>query len=324
MTDRATQKIKQSIAFRAKYRVDESKTMSPLLIVPHPKNRGGDPVKSLITMHLNATIAVEGYDTIEANSNGVAVQEKPAVAGGPGTFFQDDFAQKLKTDPDMLERGEGVVAIASSLSHSHLNCGLRNILGGKKGCECPEGSDKCKCASCPILDDKGNYSLVKVEAHDEAWARDCHSGLVWELLSWKMDEEEPEAAQIISIALNKRNEAAMKTGHLEIMATLVDLCKPDPTGVVLFEPVRDKLIDLYGSAVDHPDFVYAFRLVCDAGGAGSRHMNDLHEFTKVYVNQTTAATAATTTTTTTAQEQQQQQHQQQQQQQQHQQQQQQH
>ena len=82
MTDRATQKIKQSIAFRAKYRVDESKTMSPLLIVPHPKNRGGDPVKSLITMHLNATIAVEGYDTIEANSNGVAVQEKPAVAGG--------------------------------------------------------------------------------------------------------------------------------------------------------------------------------------------------------------------------------------------------
>ena len=130
-----------------------------------------------------------------------------------------------------------------------------------------------------------------------------------------MDEEEPEAAQIISIALNKRNEAAMKTGHLEIMATLVDLCKPDPTGVVLFEPVRDKLIDLYGSAVDHPDFLFAFRLVCDAGGAGSRHMKDLHEFTKVYVNQTTAATAATTTTTTTAQEQQPQQQQPQQQQQ---------
>ena len=84
MTERGTQKIKQSIALRAKYRVEESKTMSPLLIVPHPKNRGGDPVKSLITMHLNGSTAAEGYDTIEANGNGVSVQEKPVVAGGLG------------------------------------------------------------------------------------------------------------------------------------------------------------------------------------------------------------------------------------------------
>ena len=100
-----------------------------------------------------------------------------------------------------------------------------------------------------------------------------------------MDDEEPGAAQIISIALNKKNEAAMKTGHLEIMSTLVLLCKPDPTGVVLFEPVMDKLVELFGSLVDHPDFVFAFRLVCDAGGAASKHMNDLFEFTTVYVNE---------------------------------------
>ena len=76
----------------------------------------------------------------------------------------------------------------------------------------------------------------------------------------------------------------MKAGHLEIMATLVKLCKPDPEGAVHFDAVRDKLIELYGSAVDHPDFVWAFRLVCDAGGATSVHMRDLHEFTTVYVN----------------------------------------
>ena len=81
-----------------------------------------------------------------------------------------------------------------------------------------------------------------------------------------MDEEEPDAAQIISIALNKKNEVAMKTGHLEIMATLVRLCEPEPDGSVPYEPVRDKLIDLYGAAVDHPDFVHAFKLVIDAGG----------------------------------------------------------
>ena len=150
-------------------------------------------------MLLNGTITDVGYDPIEANGNGVAVQDKPVSAGGSGTRFQDAFAKELKTDPDMLERGEGMVAIAGSLSHGHLNY----ILGGKKGCECPEGTTKCVCLSSRILDEKGNYTSVKVEAHDEAWAQDCRTGLVWEILSWKMDDEEPGAAQIISIALNR-------------------------------------------------------------------------------------------------------------------------
>jgi len=76
----------------------------------------------------------------------------------------------------------------------------------------------------------------------------------------------------------------MKTGHLEIMSTLVALCQPCPKGCVPFDPVRDNIIDLYGAAVDHPDFVHAFRLVIDAGGAGSVHMQDLENFTSVYVN----------------------------------------
>ena len=101
-----------------------------------------------------------------------------------------------------------------------------------------------------------------------------------------MDTEEPGAALIISIALNKKNEAAMQTGHTEVMKTLVGLCKPDPRNglTVPFEPVRDKMIELYGSFVDHPDFHHAFRLVMDAGGADSSHMRDLHDFTSVHVN----------------------------------------
>ena len=158
MAANTTQIIKQSICFRAKYRVDPKKVISPLSVVPHPKNRGGDPVKSLRTMQLNGTLVVEGYDPIEANSNGVAAEQKPAVAGGSGTSFQDDFAESLKTDPDMLQQGEGIVAIVASCSHGHLNCGMRNILGGKRGCEC-EDPKNCDCASRPILDDQGNYSL---------------------------------------------------------------------------------------------------------------------------------------------------------------------
>ena len=287
----SNQIIKQSLCFRAKYRVKREGSegialvvLPPLSVVPHPKNRGGDPVNSLRTMQLNGTVAKEGYDRIEANSNGVAVEEKPAVAGGSGTMFQDAFEKNLKSDPGMFARGEGIVAIAGSLSHSHLNCAMRNIIGGKFGCECPETRQKCECASSPILDEKGRYSLVKVQAHDADWGQDCLSGNKWEMLSHKMDDEEPDAALIISIALNKKNEASMKIGHAEIFKTLVGLVKPGPQEVVKFEPVRDKLVELYGSAVDHPDFVNCFKVVCDAGGAGSVHLQDLHEFTSVYVN----------------------------------------
>ena len=128
------QRIKQSIAYRAKYRIDGKRLIGVLSVVPHPRNRSGDPVKSLRTMQLNGTVAKEGYDPVEANSNGVAVEQKPAVAGVAGSSFQEDFAQKSKTDPDMLERCQGIVAIAGSLSHINLSCGMRNIVGCKKRC----------------------------------------------------------------------------------------------------------------------------------------------------------------------------------------------
>ena len=143
---------------------------------------------------------------------------------------------------------------------------------------------KCDCKYSSVLDDEGKYDLEKVRAHDEEWGRQCEGGLEWEVLSWKMDEEEPEAALVISITLNKKNEAAMKTGHLEILTTLVGLCKPDPRGCVPFEPVRDRLIDLYGAEIDHPDFLHLFKVVIDAGGEGSIHMKDLFAFTAVFVN----------------------------------------
>ena len=89
-----TQKIKKSICYRAKYRVDAKKVLSPLLVVPHPKNRGGDTVKSLRTMQLIATVVVDGHDSIEANCNAVAVEGKPAVAGGslPGRIREEGEA----------------------------------------------------------------------------------------------------------------------------------------------------------------------------------------------------------------------------------------
>ena len=134
-----------------------------------------------------------------------------------------------------------------------------------------DGEEKREC-DCPhkmILDEKGCYDLERLRAHDANWVEHIERGIGWELLAAEMDDEDPEAALNISIALNKKNEAAMSTAHTEVMKTLVGLCKPDPSAAdrtVLFEPVRERMIDLYGAIVDHPDFHHAFRLVLDAGG----------------------------------------------------------
>ena len=77
-----TQLIKKSIAFRARYRVESRKLVAPFQVVPHTANRGGDPVKSLRTRQLVCDILRDGYDPIEANTNGVLVEVKPAAAGG--------------------------------------------------------------------------------------------------------------------------------------------------------------------------------------------------------------------------------------------------
>lgn len=285
----SNQLIKQAIALRAKYRLGQGdaptyKTLAPALVVPHFRNRGGDPVKSLRTRQLSGIIANDGCDSTEACSNAVAVAEAEQGSALSQRSFQKRFEVDVQADPDMVAQPHGINASAGSLAHGHLNCMMRNMLAGKKGCECQEGDSECKCANKPILNKSGYYCMDLVAKHDKAWSDLCFQGIPWEMLDSRIDTEEPDGALIISLALNKKNEAGMKTSHTEIMKTLVGLCKPGPQGEVPFEPVRDKMIGYYGSAVDHPDFFHAFQLVLDAGGHQSPFMADMHEFTVVHVN----------------------------------------
>ena len=207
------QVIKQMIAFRAKYRVGTGKKRyCPGLVVPHPKNRGGVPLAPKRNRELGGIIVHAGYDSVEANTNGVLVQARPESKGGSKDDFQKDFSAKIAADRDVAEYGvEGMRAVFGSLSHSHLNCVLRNILAGTRGCECidltvvgKKTDFKCTCKAKRILDENGNYSMALLAGHDRDWHIDVLGGLEWEELAWQMDVEEPEASQIISLALNKK------------------------------------------------------------------------------------------------------------------------
>ena len=71
-----TEIIKRGVFFRAKYHEEFDVILKPEEAVPHPENRGGEEVNPNRTREISAAIC-HGYDAIEANSNGVAVQQPP-------------------------------------------------------------------------------------------------------------------------------------------------------------------------------------------------------------------------------------------------------
>ena len=134
----AIQLIKQSIALRAKYRKGQGPTpcikmFSPALAVPHPRNRGGDPVVSMRTRELGNFIAREGNDPMEAASSAVAVEGHAGKTAADWGDFQIHFeGQVAKKDHAMAARVNGISAVIGTLSHGHWNCLARNITAGKK------------------------------------------------------------------------------------------------------------------------------------------------------------------------------------------------
>ena len=190
--DEANGLMKQSIAYRAKYRAGKGDIptvlrVHPMHVVPHPRNRNGGPVRSKRTRDLSGTIATDGFCAIEASSNAVAVQEQPVEPGEKRIArdripvwqsFQTDFEEKIKMDKDMAAKACGIVAMIASIAKCHGNCVMRNMLSGKKGCECGE---KCVCNNGKLVDKNGNYCMERVRAHDKDWAEVCDRGLNFEI-----------------------------------------------------------------------------------------------------------------------------------------------
>ena len=59
-----------------------------------------------------------------------------AVIDNPDTLtVQQLFQQAIKSDPNMAVNISSIEALIGTLSHGHFNCTMRNMLGGKPGCE---------------------------------------------------------------------------------------------------------------------------------------------------------------------------------------------
>ena len=129
--------------------------------------------------------------------------------------------------------------------------------------------------------------MEKLKTHDIEWWQAIQNGLEYEILSYKIDIEDKGAAGIITVALNKGNETAMQTGHLEIMKAMQSLRTPDPkTGTVdvPWLPVLERLRLRYDAKVKYTDIGHMFRFILFSGGAFSPQLTRLDDFTALFAN----------------------------------------
>ena len=177
---------KKAAALRKKY-VTGHYRVRPGFVGFHPSNRAGLAPNGERCVSLLKSIIRDGYDAAEGDHAAICVQEVPG-----SKHVQSFNDQALQGDPLLTPSIEGVAAQYGSLSHSHLNQVFKNILG-----KLPLGIDAV-CAS------DGRACMLKLKEVDEKLAEACDIGLFWEILSYKIMEEEPRGREIIQAALNSK------------------------------------------------------------------------------------------------------------------------
>ena len=96
----------------------------------------------------------------------------------------------------------------------------------------------CGCGNAILCDEHGNHCMQKLGSHDTSWEMAVFRGVRRQVLSWKMDIEEPTTAGIISAALNKKNEHAMNTSRDACRTYMFRHAIPYPTPTVC-DTLRD-------------------------------------------------------------------------------------
>ena len=137
----------------------------------------------------------------------------------------------------------------------------------------------CSHTPCISVHETSKYGDVPVPKHG-LFIPPAVAGLVAKTADIASPALNPDSvAAVAAHALNPVSVAAV-AAHLPVASPpVVEPGAPPPAAlppaVVPFEPLRDETIELYGAAVDHPDFHNAFRAVLPAAPLGPPEASDV-------------------------------------------------
>ena len=113
-------------------------------------------------------------------------------------------------------------------------------------------------------------------------------GILCEILSWRMDTEEPTAAATISQALNKGTDLALRTTELTAVAVLkgevMRHLSKDLSQRVAFDTVRDRCRSQLDTAWHDPDLPAVFDFLISVGAGHNTFVDDFLAYAAKFVD----------------------------------------
>ena len=290
--------IVAAMAYRVKYRKVNSAGQAIKILLRienlgvHMKNRGGVYPAGIRCKSLCGDVVLAGFVKEEVNHACIAVEVTPVEeiirSRGSGFVSASTFNAESCSKDDLLStcfQAPYDDVRHMLLSHNHMMLVLRAFLTQAKW-DIPAEVEK----NIVFCDSDGRLSLTAVaaSANGRQLAELIAEGLEAEVLSWKMDVEEPTAASIISQAMNHPAEMAMRTTELTAVAVLkgeilVQMSK-DVSQRVAFQTVRDRVRSQLLTAADDPDLPEVFDFLISAGVGKNSYIDHLLEWTSCFVD----------------------------------------
>ena len=293
-----------AMAFRVKYRktdTDGKVVKSNVRIAElgvHRKNRGGVYPAGVRCVSLCEEVVPAGFVKEEVNHALIAVEiRRPsAVAGAqcPDDEKADDGASATAYNAEHCMKDEHLITCFkapyddvrfSLLSHNHIMLVMRAFLTNAKWDLQP-----IDAKNITFCDDDGRLSVAAVAAgaNGKELGEVMAEGVMVEVLSWKMDVEEPDAASIISQAMNQPQQLSMRTTEITAINVMkgeiiVQMGK-DVSQRVAFKTVRDRVRTQLHTAADDPDLQEVFDFLISIGVGKNTYTEDLLEWAARYVD----------------------------------------
>ena len=164
--------IRHAAALRTKYKKHTTLMQIPFMqIGSHPDNRDGQGPSGCRCVELTSKILAVGFDAVEADANGVLVEQKP------GSTHTADAKKRFANGDELLAPILDGVVSYGTLSHSTLNQLMRNIFSR---CPIVAGFTSSVVTECPgeddgisrIVDSTGKLSVGLLQQVDA-----CRGGL---------------------------------------------------------------------------------------------------------------------------------------------------
>ena len=286
-----------AMAYRVKYRkvCQDGKAQKVAVRIEsmgvHRKNRGGVYPSGVRCKSLCADTMAAGFVKEEVNHACVAVEEVPVDeiirSRGAHMVSASRYNAENSTKDELLatcfEQPYDDVRYML-LSHNHMMLILRAFLTRAKW-DLPAMENRV--TTCDV-DGRLSVTAVAASANGKELAEILVDGVQTEMLSWKLDDEEPNAASLISHAMNQPQQMAMRTTELTAVAVLkgeiiVQLGK-DLSQRVAFQSVRDRVRAQLHTAADDPDLTEVFDFLISNGVGKNGYIDHLMEWTTCFVD----------------------------------------